>query len=943
MTHKATCRWLFICLVSLVGFIHPQITGNKRIAAIRVDFPADDSPGTTGNGQFLLTAAGQQLCEGYTLDAPPHDRDYFRSHLTALDHYFRNVSHDRLTIDLLNSTVFPLEQNGAYTVPHAMNYYHSYGADDTQNELLITELFRDAVQAAFDRDSIDFSLYDIVIVFHAGIGQDFALPFLDPTPEDIPSTYVDNMMIQTHLGLPAIPVGDANIAEGIILPETQNHLLYNEMVDLFGSEFSSCDYQFALTGTASLLTGFLLGFPPLWNTDTGESGIGIFGLMDQGSNNGRGVIPAPPDAWTRLYADWESPQIIPLHSRFDAIKRPAGEIGKIELGPDEYYLIENRSNEIYDGVSIDSLRYAIWERTNTYPPYIQVLLDSVPVTRDSNGVIITVPNYDIGLPNSGLLIWHIDDKVVQAGIASNHINSDPEHRGIDLVEADGAKDIGFQSVFPFNDPSAGYFADMWYQGNLEYVRFNPDYANTKISFGPYTIPDTRTFSGAASYIAIDSIGWYADTMSIVVNSVFLASGFPRSDLYFRLSADLNGDGQLEFIGGKDSLWIASGAMDNRNLFYPTENPTIVVLVGQDGAPAIGVVEERIDSTIISVYSYDGSLALQVWTITIPSQVELTIQGTRTAQAVEFVFADRIVRYDGMTEDVIPVVRDVSRLYRGRIMTGAGEVDSLELYLDENDMAYLNGQALSEVGRVKQAGILDLNLDGQLDALLLDNYDNFYALDSHGLKLSGFPVRLSNGSRWLSRQLVGDERPEIVIQDSVGNVQIYDWQGNLVYSIANPTTGQLIQMGRYAGQNAFFTRDAVWVFDNAADTGHENAWAMVTGSPIGDRISFVSTETISDYSDNLLDKSRTYVYPNPVTEGKTTFRITTTDADYIECEIFDIAGYFTTSRRIDIPNGQSPVEWTWITTHIEPGVYLARVKAVRGSRSAAKTIKIGIIK
>ena len=35
----------------------------------------------------------------------------------------------------------------------------------------------------------------MIVIFHAGIGQDFSLPFLDPTPEDIPSTYIDNNMV----------------------------------------------------------------------------------------------------------------------------------------------------------------------------------------------------------------------------------------------------------------------------------------------------------------------------------------------------------------------------------------------------------------------------------------------------------------------------------------------------------------------------------------------------------------------------------------------------------------------------------------------------------------------------------------------------------------------------------------------------------------------------
>ena len=87
------------------------------------------------------------------------------------------------------------------------------------------------------------------MVFHAGIGQDFALPFLDPTPEDIPSTFVDQKMIFESTGNNGISVGPAIINQGIILPETQNHLQYDIAIDMFTNVSESCDYQYGLTGT----------------------------------------------------------------------------------------------------------------------------------------------------------------------------------------------------------------------------------------------------------------------------------------------------------------------------------------------------------------------------------------------------------------------------------------------------------------------------------------------------------------------------------------------------------------------------------------------------------------------------------------------------------------------------------------------------------------------
>ena len=138
----------------------------------------------------------------------------------------------------------------------------------------VKDFMEDAVSASTTSslNDIQFEDFDFVIVFHAGIGQDFSLPYLDPTPEDIPSTYVDRDM----LGEPF-----QGVEHGIILPETENHLLFEEGNTLFDQVSQPCDYQYGLTGVIALMVGFASNLPPLWDLESGESRIGIFGLMDR--------------------------------------------------------------------------------------------------------------------------------------------------------------------------------------------------------------------------------------------------------------------------------------------------------------------------------------------------------------------------------------------------------------------------------------------------------------------------------------------------------------------------------------------------------------------------------------------------------------------------------------------------------------------------------------
>ncbi len=333
--------YIILIVLMICSSLSAEITGDKVVKIIRVSFQTDELVGTTGNGDFLFTSE-LDLCSEYIIDPLPHDKSYFESQLKALDNYFRSVSYYKFGIDLENSIIFPASDKASYQLANTMEYYHPYGQDNLHEER-ITELFTETLELAFTVDGLEFSSDDLVVIVHAGIGQDFSLPFLDPTPEDIPSTYVDDELLSEYNGGPVV-IGNSTIGHGIIIPETQNHLLYDIAESMFSSSSTPCEYQFGLTGTFALMMGFAVGLPPLWDTESGQSGIGVFGLMDQGSNNGRGLVPAPPDAWTRKYAGWEEPITFHAPPGVSFPSRSENNIIQLDINDHEYFLIENRTN-----------------------------------------------------------------------------------------------------------------------------------------------------------------------------------------------------------------------------------------------------------------------------------------------------------------------------------------------------------------------------------------------------------------------------------------------------------------------------------------------------------------------------------------------------------------------------------------------------------------------
>ena len=508
-----------------------------RVLAIRVEFQTDGDDRTTGDGRFDLSTSAEPI-----IDAPPHDRDYFTYQLDALGNYYRTVSNERLIIQ-------PTVTDEIFTLPFVMAHYNPGTTEELVDQGL-AELFRDAVLLA-DAAGIRFSDYDCFLVFHAGVGRDIDLGF-DPSPSDIPSAFLNIDDLRQHLaegdpGYPGIPVEDGSyhISEGIILPETE----------------SQEGYEIGLLGTMTLMFGFQIGLPALWNTVSGRSGIGSWGLMDQGSGNYLGLIPAEPCAWTKVFMGWETPIDTLMGSNLDVACPKASNLARIyriPINDHEYFLIENR---IYDpngdGVTLG------WDESGnpvTFTP--DGRLEALQPFR----VIVRVDEYDYGLPGSGILIWHVDEEVIRENIAINRVNADRNHRGVDLEEADGAQDIGelYDFVGAGAGSETGVLHDAWYEDNEIHLLAN---GSETVRFGPDTHPSSRSYTGANSHIVISEFSGIDTVMSFTVTNDLLQAGFPQAfgqgNLPFPiLYGDLDGDGYPEIVvgteGGKIFAWKREG-------------------------------------------------------------------------------------------------------------------------------------------------------------------------------------------------------------------------------------------------------------------------------------------------------------------------------------------------------------------------------------------------
>lgn len=569
-----------------------------KVLAIRVEFQKDEETTTTGDGKFDLSRA-----TSLQIDPPPHDRNYFEAQLRALATYYRKVSNQKLLLKgIFNEygDVYPRETDRAYQLPYDMPYYGANETEDLRDERLV-QLFHDAWTAADQEGGIDFAQYDCFIVFHAGVGGDFAFDY-DESPYDIASAFLSVSDLRKYLGddsetYQGIPVQNASffIPDGIILPETQSQ---NEL-------------EFGMLGTAALMFGSQIGLPSLFDVETGRSGIGRWGLMDQGSGNYTGLIPAQPCAWSKIFMGWVEPTEITSGERIQvaaSLAKETPKIYKIPINSNEYFLIENRQQHMlkqpdlavaYDqnGVRVELRRDGtITQSADT----------------DSFKVLVSVDEYDFDCPGSGILIWHIDERVIEENYAANRINANPDLRGVDLEEAHGSQDIGGQYGFlhPASGSENGISENAFYDQNESNMTVNQ---SETVAFTPDTKPGSWSNTRANTHIYITNFSSIDSIMYFDLRNRLAQTGFPQSiakRTHFLknslLASDLNADGSEELLAlsrdGKIYCWNGDGSAFIGNDYLIIENDllnrpdTLAVALFASAPDSIHEVPATVDFT-----------------------------------------------------------------------------------------------------------------------------------------------------------------------------------------------------------------------------------------------------------------------------------------------------------------------------------------------------------
>lgn len=262
----------------------------------------------------------------------------------SISDYFKAQSGGQFLLDF--------DVAGPVTLPHGYSHYgqnDDYGYDKRPKEMV-----KEACQAV--DGSVDFSKYDWdgdgeveeVFVVYAGNGEH------DTTNQpNLIWPHMDNLAnYKEQLTLDGVTINTYACASELNGDKTLSG------IGTFCHEFSHC-----------------MGFPDMYDTasDGNNFGMGSWDLMDYGSYNGAGYVPAGYSGYEKMVCGWTTPIELDKPMTVNGMERLA-DMGQTYIiynkgNRNEYYILENRQQSGFDkylpgsGLLIERVDYDkdIWE------------------------------------------------------------------------------------------------------------------------------------------------------------------------------------------------------------------------------------------------------------------------------------------------------------------------------------------------------------------------------------------------------------------------------------------------------------------------------------------------------------------------------------------------------------------------------------------------------
>jgi len=554
------------------------------LLVVRVGFAANRRPDLTSmpaSGDFMVEPDSTVI-----IDPPPHDVPYFEAQILALQDYYRVQSQGRLFV---RGSVFPPVGEASLKLSDMADYGPGPDPQARWTLPLLETWFRDAVgvldSAAVGR--LVLPDYETFAFVHPG--SDLQNDINGDSPNDLPTFFVT-------LG-DSVPVQGGEIRAGLVMPETTTQ------DGLLGGILGAFTHEF----------GHSIGLPDWYDTNYGLPAIGEWDLMDSGNAAffafqaagsdevlfALGLLPTGLSAMSRVLLGWDeayavrAPQdVVTLRPANTTQSAGVPRIARLDVSADEYFLIENRRDLLAERADdVEACPYLnrdaatgviLWmSRDDTGRP---------PRERRNSGeydffiASPTAPESQLGACGEtgfGLLVWHVDERVIADGYAFNVVNGDERARGLRLVEASGDFEIG-----DWRAPTVSFVGDGWNDPFREGYRttlssrtvpnnWNNDWAHTgwemtEIFFTP---PESHE----VAFRVVDGV----DTWPRLLRPAF--DPLPPVEPQGAVAADIAGAGHALVVADSAALWAYDGTGTSHRLHSGALRPASVAFHPRLGA------------------------------------------------------------------------------------------------------------------------------------------------------------------------------------------------------------------------------------------------------------------------------------------------------------------------------------------------------------------------
>jgi hypothetical protein len=948
-----------------------------RILAVMVEFPADKYDATIGTGKF-----NSHFSSNYNdtiIDPLPHNAAYFGNHLEFAKNYFKKVSNGKLNVkyQTLPDVITVSKMMREYCPPYQSTDF-----------TLLGDLSKEAWTLAYQKyPSFNFGDYDLFIVFHAGVSNSLNTGSYEIN-RNLPAIYLGESTFTKIFGTGfkgLVNAGSSNvITNSIIMPETESR----EQTSVDGSVSL---LQISINGELVSNIASYLGLPDLYNTETGMSAIGRFGLMDgQAIVANLGIFPPEPSAWEKVYLGWETPVTASLKSVKASIaaRKSASAsdttLFKIPINDYEYYLVENRQQDaLNDGIK---LTYKKGDQTFT-----QVLTkdsEGLFTFSDSNikgGVVVDVDEFDAAVPGNGIVIWHIDEKVINEKLSTGGINNTKLRRGVAVVEADGVNDIGEIITTVFGDNiGEGTMYDFFYLGNAAQYYKN--------KFSDDTKPSARANNGSNSYIVMQNFTASASKMSFN-----LSFGGAVEQKYVSKLSFTSAPGSLISVkeGNSSYNYILTGTdlqkYDSTGTLLKTytsfSSYTPLYFTNSDTNYVAGSIGKKINilninsgsyRVINTNYSITASLVYYQNTANTPILLAGNDNGdvfgeavTGTAVPIALKLSSKIIKINSTVNyfsafseygfsDNSGTVVSIPYKIQSASLTKNNSGSYVNVVLTEGNRFYVVVNnviiaefKINETSSIQSFILADIENNGENDIVFTAG-GNLYAVTQKGVIVDNYPLSLASGTTFqpdiLSFNYDSDKSADFVTFTSEGD--IYFINGKTAKKISGLTlsTGSKVILSDLSSiPNS--------TSDNLALTVLTENYSLYTwdlllssdkkiwGSKYSDNTngSYLGPAVSTTVTDVLLPAAKTYNWPNPVYGTSTNIRFYVNEDSQVKIKIFDMGGQLVAEFQKDA-QGNCDTEVVWNVNGIASNVYFARIEAVgKSGKTDYKIIKIAVIK